>query len=116
MPNRSSCVIRAVLVVTIVFAILGAIASPFIIIQLRLVRNGAVATQLVNSLRAEFPTANVRGNVAYDREVVYITVVGLDEAGRRDVERRLREFKAERRIAPLILLRFSDNTAQEKEI
>lgn len=116
MLARSSRLIRALATAVVVLVVLGSIAWPFVSIQLRLARNGAIARQLVASLRAEFPTASVRGNASYELEVVYLTVVGLDEAGRRDVERRLREIKAERRIAPEIWLRFSDSTDEEKDM
>src|SRR5262245_45017797 len=90
-----------------VLVLLGCLAWPFMTIQLRLSRNGAIARQLVESLHTKFPGAEFRGVAAYNREVVYITVVsGPGEGRRRDVEQWLRRLKAELNIAPGIELRF----------
>ena len=93
------------------------LAWPLVGIQLRLSRNRAVAAQLVESLHSRFPEVSFRGNVAYNREVVYITAINaLDETARQSVEQWLRRLKAEQGIAPTILLRFSDSIGEEKDM
>jgi hypothetical protein len=112
MTAWSSRLIRAspVLLVSI---LLACFILPLVNIQLRLWRNGAIATRLVDSLRAEFPGAKFRGNVSYEREVVYINVLsGLAPEHRRDVEQLLRRLKAEQRIAPAIWLWFPENIGE----
>lgn len=92
------------------------IGWPLISIQLRLWRNGAIAAQLVESVRVRFPGAEFHGAASYEREVVYISVVGeLDPESRLDVEEWLRRLKAEQRIAPAIWLRFPESIGEEKD-
>ena len=115
MTTWSSRLIRAwpVLLVSI---LLGALILPVVNIQLRLWRNGAIATRLVHSLRTQFPEAKFRGNVSYERELVYINVLSeLAPERRRDVEQFLRRLKAEQGIAAAIWLWFPENIGQAKD-
>src|SRR6516165_9359446 len=74
-------------------------------ISLRLSRNGAIASQLLESLNQRFPGAVFRGGPSYEREVIYITVQrGLDRALWQEVEQFVRAQKAEKGIAPEIEL------------
>lgn len=114
MPARSGCLIRAAAIVALVLFV--GIGWPLISIQLRLWRNGAIAAQLVESLRARFPGAEFRGTASYEREVVYIHVVGgLDPDSRPEVEQWLRRLKSEQQIAPAIWLMFPEFTGEEKD-
>jgi hypothetical protein len=114
MAARHHRLIRLVEGALVILAILAWFAWPFVMIQLRLSRNGAIARQLAEALHTQFPEVEFRGVAAYNREVVYITVVGdLDEARRRDVEQCLRRLKAEQNIAPTVELRFSHRADDE---
>jgi hypothetical protein len=94
----------------VLLGVLSFFAWPLVNIQLRLSRNGAIAAQLVESLRDRFPDADFRGTASYEQEVIYITVVGgLNKSSRQDVEQWLRRQKTERKIAPAIWLKFSDD-------
>ncbi len=116
MSARSSCLIRALAVMIVILVLSSGLWWPLAGIQLRLWRNGAIAARLVESLRARFPGANFRGIASYDREVIYIKVLGgLGPESRPEVERWLRTLKAEQGIAPAILLTFPDSSAEEKD-
>jgi hypothetical protein len=107
--------VRAVLLVVLVFVVIGFIV-PMVSIQLRLSRNGKIARQLAESLTASFPGIRFYGAASYEKEVIYICVVNrLDEADRQEVERWVREQKAEQNIAPEIWIRF-ENEDLDKEI
>jgi hypothetical protein len=100
----------------LVLVLFGGIGWPLVSIQLRLWRNGAIATRLVESLRTRFPGADFRRGASYQREVIYIGVRGgLGPESRSEVEKWLRRLKAEQRIAPEIWLRFPDTSAEEKD-
>jgi hypothetical protein len=99
----------------VIFALIGAVAWPLISIQFRLWRNGAVATKLVTSLQARFPEGEFRGAASYQREVVYIRVLGgVRPECRPDVEQWLRRLKVEQEIAPSIWLLFPEFSGEEK--
>jgi hypothetical protein len=108
--------IRALPVMIVVLVLFAGLGWPLVGIQLRLWRNGAIAARLVESLRARFPGAEFRGIASYEREVIYIKVLGgLGPEGRPEVERWLRKLKGEQGIAPAIWLTFPDSSAEEKD-
>jgi hypothetical protein len=76
-------------------------------IAYRLSTNGAVAKELVESLKNQYPGATIHGGASYERESITITVVdGIDKKSRPELERWLRQEKNERKISPEIWLRF----------
>jgi hypothetical protein len=109
--------IRALLAAIVVLVLFSPIWWPLVHIQLRLWRNGAIATRLVESLRGRFPGADFRGIASYEKEIIYISVLGgLRPESRPDVEQWLRALKAEQNIAPAIMLRFPDTPVGEDAI
>lgn len=109
--------IHVLLAVIVVVFLCGGIAYPLVSIELRLWRNRAIAARLVESLRTRFPAARFRGNVSYEREVIYISVLSEpDPESRPDIERWLRGFKSGQGIAPEIWLLFPDSTGEEKDV
>lgn len=104
-----------------ILLVLLVIAAPFIwtlaSIQLRLSRNGAIANRLVESLHARFPGLDIRGVASYEREVLYISVIGhVEEAPRQDIEQWLRGQKDEQKIAAVIWLRVLDDADEVNTI
>ena len=117
MTTRSRFLIRLIPGALAFLAVLAFFAWQLWTIQDRLSRNGAIATQLVESLRARFPGADFGGAASYESEVVYITIWGgLDRAKRQDVEQWLRRLKVEQEIAPAIWLRFPGDRGDEDTI
>lgn len=99
---------RSLPIVIVVFGALMLLVWPLVSIQLRLSRNGAIVSRLVQSLHARYPGASFRGNTSYEREAIYITIMdGLKAVNRQDLEQWLRAQKSEQRIVPTILLRLS---------
>ncbi len=116
MPAPSSRLIRGLPAALVVLVLIGGLAWPLVRIQLRLSRNGEIAARLVEALRARFPGADIRGAASYEREIVYIRVVGgVGPACRLDIEEWLRMRKAERGIGPAIWLRVPSGTSGEEE-
>lgn len=89
---------------------------PVINIQLRLWRNGAIAAQIVESLRTRFPGANFGGSANYQSEEISIWVKeGMDPERFPEVVQWLRKLKAEQKIAPTIHLGSYKDPTREKE-
>jgi hypothetical protein len=109
---------RWLAIMTVAFlsvGLLACLAWPFVSIQLRLHRNNTIAQQLVRSLSGQFPGSKIHGAAAYDREVVYVTVIGQTEGNnQKDIEDSLRRLKSDLRIAPAIWLRFSEDSDDEQ--
>src|SRR4051794_20349285 len=92
MLSRSSRVISALPGVLAILVFVGAVGWPLLSIQLRLLRNGAIASDLVELLHLRFPDAEFRGVASYDREVISIVVVsGLDPKDFPNVEQYVRD-------------------------
>lgn len=89
-----------------VLFVVGFFVWQVVTIQLRLWRNGAIASQVAQSLRERFPGVDARGGASYEREVIYIGVYGVDNRKRPEIAEWLRAHKQERKIAPEIWLRF----------
>jgi hypothetical protein len=101
--------------VFVIVGLLVGLAWPFVSIQLRLHRNNTIAQQLVGSLSGQFSGSDIRGAAAYDREVVYITVIGRSEENKqKDILDCLRRLKSDLGIAPAIWLRFSEDSDDEQ--
>jgi len=106
--------LRLFLIAIVLLSVVAVLAWPFVRIQYRLSRNGAITRQLAEALHSRWPSVDIRGAASYEREIIYITAFDqLDEATRHDMEQWLREQKTERRIEPEIQLRFMGNTEQE---
>jgi hypothetical protein len=115
-PGPTTRLIRALPATIVILVLFAGVGCPLISIQLRLWRNGAIAAQLVESLRVRFPGAEFRGIASYEREVIYIQVLGgLRMESRSEVEQLLRGFKSEQRIAPEIWLEFPEFSGEEKD-
>ncbi len=110
--DRLPGIFLAVFVILVLFVFV----LPFIDIQLRLSRNGAIAAQLVESLHIKFPLANFSGTPSYEREVIYIQVgKDLDREWHPEVEQWLRKLKEEKKIKADIWIwpPDSDHTVKE---
>jgi hypothetical protein len=116
MSSRSRRLILALPITFVILCVFGVIGWPLIEIQFRLWRNGAIGTELVESLHERFPGAKFRATASYQREVVYIRVLGgLHPESRPDVEKMLLKLKAEESIAPSIWLLWPEFTGEEKD-
>jgi len=115
MSDRRRRLLGITTVVLLSVGLLAYLAWPFVSIQLRLHRNNSIAQQLVASLSGQFPGSKIRGTAAYDREVVYVTVIGhSEEKKQKEIEDSLRRLKSDLEIAPAIWLRFSEDSDDEQ--
>jgi len=88
-----------------VFGIFVICVAPIVEIQFRLWRNGAIGTELAESLRKRFPGLTFRSGASYQKEVIYITIIGdFDDATLLEVEQCLRAQKAEQHLSQEIWL------------